>query len=52
MSRIQLPYGEVINKNRVTIKLDLPKSYHANKYFKFLSNLHDAENPNFQTFEA
>ena len=35
MSRMQLPYGEVIDKNRETLKLDLPKNYHASIYFKF-----------------
>ena len=38
MSRIQLPYGEVIDKNRETAKLDL-----------FLPYLNDVEKPNFQT---
>ena len=28
MCRIQLPYGEVIDKNSETGKLDLPKNYH------------------------
>ena len=49
MSHIQLPYGEVIDGNRETVKLDLPKSYCASKYFKFSLYLHDAEQPNFQT---
>ena len=37
MSRIQLPYGEVevIDKNRETAKLDLPKNYRASEYFRF-----------------
>ena len=48
-SRVQLPYGEVIGRNRETVKLDPPKNYHASEYFKFLPYLHDAEKPNFQT---
>ena len=28
MCRIQLPYGEIIDKNSETAKLDLPKNYH------------------------
>ena len=35
MSNIQLPYGEVIDKNRETAKLDLPKNYCNSQYFKF-----------------
>ena len=49
MSRVQLPYGEVIGRNRETVKLDPPKNYRASEYFKFLPYLHDAEKPNFQT---
>ena len=49
MSCIQLPYGEVIDKNRETAKLDLPKNYRASKYLKFLPHLHDVEKLNFQT---
>ena len=48
-SRVQLPYGEVIDRNRETVKLDPPKNYRASEYFKFLPYLHDAEKPNFQT---
>ena len=48
-SRVQLPYGEVIGRNRETVKLDPPKNYRASEYFKFLPYLHDAEKPNFQT---
>ena len=48
-SRDQLPYGEVIDRNRETVKLDPPKNYRASEYFKFLPYLHDAEKPNFQT---
>ena len=48
-SRVQLPYGEVIDRNRETVKLDPPKTYRASEYFKFLPYLHDAEKPNFQT---
>ena len=44
-----MPYGEVIGKNRETVKLDPPKNYRASEYFKFLSYLHDVEKPNFQT---
>ena len=43
MSRIELPYGEVTNKNREIVKLDLPKNYRASEYFKFLPYLHDVE---------
>ena len=49
MSRIQLPYGEVIDKNREAVKSDLPKNYRVGEYFKFLSYLHDVEKPNIQT---
>ena len=49
MSRIQLPYGEVIDKNRETVILDLPKNYLESEYFRFLSYLNDVERPNFQT---
>ena len=49
MSRIQLPYGEVIDKNRETVILDLPRNYLASEYFRFLSYLNDVERPNFQT---
>ena len=49
MSRIELPYGEVTDKNREIVKLDLPKNYRASEYFKFLPYLHDVEQPNFQT---
>ena len=49
MSRIQLPYGEIIDKNRETVKLDLPKNYCPSEYFKFSPYLHDVEKPNFQT---
>ena len=48
-SRVQLLYGEVIDRNRETVKLDPPKNYRASEYFKFLPYLHDAEKPNFQT---
>ena len=48
-SRVQLPYGEVIDRNRETVKLDPPKNYRASEYFKFLPYLHDVEKPNFQT---
>ena len=36
MSRVQLPYGEVIGRNRETVKLDRPKNYRASEYFRFL----------------
>ena len=49
MYRIQLPYGEVIDKNWEIVKLDLPKNYCMSEYFKFLLCLHDVEKPNFQT---
>ena len=49
MSRIQLPYGEVIDKNRETVILDLPKNYLESEYFRFLLYLNDVERPNFQT---
>ena len=49
MSRIQLPYGEVIDKNRETVILDLPKNYLESEYFRFLLYLSDVERPNFQT---
>ena len=49
MSRIQLPYGEVIDKNRETVILDLPKNYLESEYFRFSSYLNDVERPNFQT---
>ena len=49
MSRIQLPYGEVIDKNRETVILDLPKNYLESEYFRFLSYFNDVERPNFQT---
>ena len=48
MSRIQLPCGEVIEKNRETAKLDLPKNYRVSEYFKFLPYLNDVEKPQFQ----
>ena len=41
MSSNQLPYDEVIDKNRETAKLDLPKKYCDSQYFKFLLYLHD-----------
>ena len=44
MSRIQIPYGEVIDKNRETVKLDLPKNYRASEYFKLLLYLHEFSN--------
>ena len=50
MCRIKLPYGEVIDKNRETAKLDLPRNYRATEYFQFLPYLNDAEKPNFETF--
>ena len=31
MSRIELPYSEVIDKNRETAKLDPPKNYRASE---------------------
>ena len=51
MSRIQLPYGEVIDKNRETVILDLPKNLKnlESEYFRFLSYLNDVERSNFQT---
>ena len=48
MSHIQLPYGEVIDKYRETVKLDLPKNYSASKYFKFLLYIHNVKKTNFQ----
>ena len=36
MSRVQLPYGEVIGRNRETVKLDRPKNCRASEYFRFL----------------
>ena len=48
MSRIQLPYVEVIDKNREA-KLDIPRNYRASEYFKFLPYLNDVEKPNVQT---
>ena len=50
MSRIKLPYGEVIDKNRETAKLDLPRNYRTTEYFQFLPYLNDGEKPNFETF--
>ena len=44
MSRIQLLYGEVIDKNRETVKLDLQKNYSASEYFKLLLYLHEFSN--------
>ena len=49
MSCIQLLYGEVIDKNREIVKLELPKNYRGRVYFKVLPYLHDVEKPNFQT---
>ena len=49
MSCIQLLYGEVIDKNREIVQLDLPKNYRGRVYFKVLPCLHDVEKPNFQT---
>ena len=43
----KVPYGEVIDKNRETVKLDLTKNYHPSEYFEFLPYLHDVEKPNF-----
>ena len=49
MSCIQLPYGQVIDKNWETAKLDLPRDYHVREYFKVSPYLNDVEKPNFQT---
>ena len=43
MFGIELPYGEVIYKNRETVKLYLSKSYRASECFKFLPYLHHVE---------
>ena len=46
--RIQLSYDEVIDKNRETVKVHLPKNYRASEYFKFLPCFHDVEKQNFK----
>ena len=43
----QLPYGEVIDENRKTVKLDLAKNYRASEYFKFLPYFLYVEKSNF-----
>ena len=47
MPPTQLPYGELIDKNRETVKLDLAKNYRASEYFKFLLYFLYVEKPNF-----
>ena len=49
MSRIQLPYGGIVNENEKTIKLTLPTNYKSEVLFSHLPYLANLRDPIFQS---